>query len=130
MTLSSDPQYDKTVDLSISSAKYAKIYLNEDQTTTQRFMSAYSLVAGSDPCDSVDDEEVDLRIRHCDVFRRLNVIPLTMLQGDQSWFLMRCFALTSSIMDRIIRAKSPYVYVSDELRSSFEFRDSVRIRKG
>ena len=43
-----------------------------------------------------------------------------MLQGDQSWFLMRCFALTSSIMDRIIRAKSPYVYVSDELRSSFE----------
>ena len=60
MTLSSDPQYDKTVDLSISSAKYAKIYLNEDQTTTERFMSAYSLVAGSDPCDSVDDAAVSI----------------------------------------------------------------------
>ena len=84
-------------------------------------MSAHSLVAGSDPCNSVkDDEEVECHTPHCDVFRRLNVIPITMLQGDQSWFLMRCFALTSSIMDRIIRAKSPYVYVSDELRSSFE----------
>ena len=120
MTLSSDPQYDNTVDLSISSAKHAKIYLNKDQSKTERCMSAYSLVAGSDPCDSADDEEVECRTPHCDVFRQLRVMPITMLQGDQSWFLMRCFALTSSIMDRIIRAKSPYVYVSDELRSSFE----------
>ena len=43
-----------------------------------------------------------------------------MLQGDQSWFLMRCFALTSSIMDRVIRAKSPYIYMSLDVRSSFE----------
>ena len=30
-----------------------------------------------------------------------------MLQGDQSWFIMQCFTLTSSIMDKVIRAKSP-----------------------
>ena len=48
------------------------------------------------------------------------VIPITMLQGDQSWFLIRCFALTSSIMDRVIRAKSPYTYMSLEVRSSFQ----------
>ena len=30
-----------------------------------------------------------------------------MLQGDQSWFIMQCFALMSSIMGKVIMAKSP-----------------------
>ena len=36
MTLSSDPRYDNTVDLSISSAKHAKIYFNKDQSKMTR----------------------------------------------------------------------------------------------
>ena len=67
MTLSSDPQYDNTVDLSISSAKHAKIYLNKDQSKTERCMSAYSLVAGSvtrllpnDDAGQTDDDGMDM----------------------------------------------------------------------
>ena len=118
MTISLDPQYTNLVDFTISSAKHTKIYFKE-KTKNEEIMSAFCLIAGSDPYNSEEDEDDEFLRSHWVVLTCF-VIPITMLQGDQSWFIMRCFALTSSIMDRVIRAKSLYTYMFHEVRSSFQ----------
>ena len=62
MTISSDPQYTNFVDLTISSAKHAKMYFKEEKTKKEAIMSAFSLIAGSDPYDSEEDEGNDFFI--------------------------------------------------------------------
>ena len=82
MTISLDPQYTNLVDFTISSAKHTKIYFKE-KIKNKEIMSAFCLIAGSDPYDSEKDEDDDFLHSHWVVLTCF-VIPITMIQGDQS----------------------------------------------
>ena len=79
-------------------------------------MNGFELVAGEDPLDAESesamdvDDDSDGREYHWECINEQCKI-LTMGQRDQSWFTMRMFSLTSSIMGRVVRAKSPNIDV-------------------
>ena len=90
-------------------------------------MNGFDLVAGEDqsdtlPKDGMDaesDMDVNGKMYHWDCLNQRCKI-LTMGQRDQSWFTMRMFSLTSSIMGRVVRAKSPNIDAEHDMRFDYE----------
>ena len=106
-TISSGPPTNK-IDVVISNAKSAREYLsNLHPHAVQRFRQGFNFVFGNDKTDHM----VHLnRVIH----------PLTCGQGHQIWFIMRSLSCTSSVMDRIIRSKAPFINVDHPQRKYFE----------
>jgi len=125
MTLTTDPDLDNCVDLVSSSTKDYRKYHKTNKSRRERTMNGFELVAGEDPLDAESesamdvDDDSDGREYHWECINEQCKI-LTMGQRDQSWFTMRMFSLTSSIMGRVVRARSPNIDVEDDRRSDYE----------
>ncbi len=64
----------------------------------------FKLLVGRDPSqDEGNDDEPHHRLLG------RNVRPLTEVQGDRSWFLMRGWSCVSSAMNNVFRAKARYI---------------------
>jgi hypothetical protein len=111
MTLASDmvdPDVPE-VDFIISTSADAKRYNNPATGTGERFYSAFELLEGNG----------NLAARFCrEVYKY--VYPLTERQGDFGWRFMRGFSCVSSTMDKVIRAKAPYIQPDNDRYNDFK----------
>ena len=92
-------------DLNLAFPKDHRYYFDPRTNRDLREMTAFPLVAGS-----IDNE-------HLNLVRDLPIRPLTTVQGDVSWFIMRKFSLTSSTVDKMITARAMEVIPSMPERS-------------
>jgi len=94
------------IDLNLSFPKDHIDYFDTTQTQETRNAKAFPLVFGSSA--------------YYDKIKSLPIIPLTLVQGDTSWFIMRQFGLTSSTVDRTISARAGEITQDHSLREAYE----------
>ncbi|OEU09246.1 hypothetical protein FRACYDRAFT_248581 [Fragilariopsis cylindrus CCMP1102] len=92
-------------DLNLSFPKDHKWYFNRTVLQDERNAKAFPVVAGSD---------------HYDIIKALPIRPLTLVQGDTAWFIMRQFSLTSSTVDKCISSRCREITQDHALRESYE----------
>ncbi|OEU22028.1 hypothetical protein FRACYDRAFT_232182 [Fragilariopsis cylindrus CCMP1102] len=92
-------------DLNLSFPKDHKWYFNPTVLQDERNAKAFPVVAGSD---------------HYDIIKSLPIQPLTLVQGDTVWFIMRQFSLTSSTVDKCISSRCREITQDHALRDSYE----------
>jgi hypothetical protein len=93
-------------DLNLSFPKDHKWYFNQTITQDERNNKAFPVVAGSPD--------------HHDIIKALPIRPLTLVQGDTVWFVMRQFSLTSSTVDKCISSRCREITQDHALRNSYE----------
>jgi hypothetical protein len=93
-------------DLNMSFPKDHKWYFNPAVLQDERNAKAFPVVAGSSD--------------HHDVIKGLPISPLTLVQGDTVWFIMRQFSLTSSTVDKCISSRCREITQDHALRESYE----------
>ena len=121
MTLSTNDSEASCLDFVISTAKSAKLYINNwAHNGVKRFMTAFDLIVGYDPTTVEDGDliEVDWK-SHAGIIKE-NVKPLCQVQGDKTWMTMRGYACVSSGMNRVFVAKAPYVGTGHRNRKKWE----------
>ena len=93
-------------DLNLSFPRDHRDYFDLTQTQEARDAKAFPCVCGTpNYYDSVKD---------------LPIIPLTRVQGDTSWFIMRKFGLTSSTVDKMISARAGEITCDHDQRDNYE----------
>ncbi|OEU17716.1 hypothetical protein FRACYDRAFT_238144 [Fragilariopsis cylindrus CCMP1102] len=93
-------------DLNLAFPKDHKWYFNRTVLQDERNAKAFPVVAGSSD--------------HHDIIKSLPIQPLTLVQGDTVWFIMRQFSLTSSTVDKCISSRSREITEDHALRESYE----------
>jgi hypothetical protein len=93
-------------DLNLSFSKDHKWYFNPAITQDECNRKAFPVVAGSSD--------------HHDVIKDLPIRPLTLVQGDTVWYIMRQFSLTSSTVDKCISSRCREITQDHALRESYE----------
>jgi hypothetical protein len=93
-------------DLNLSFPKDHKWYFNPTVLQDERNAKAFPVVAGSPD--------------HHDVIKDLPIRPLTLVQGDTMWFIMRQFSLTSSTVDKCISLRCREITQNHALRDAYE----------
>ena len=93
-------------DLNLAFPKDHKYYFDPLETDKSRQARAFATVAGS--------------LDHLHCVLDLPILPLTCVQGDTSWFIMRKFSLTSSTVDPMISARAMEVTPSMDVRKAYE----------
>ena len=93
-------------DLNLSFPKDHKWYFDPSITQDERNRKAFPVVAGSSD--------------HHGVIKDLPIRPLTLVQGDTVWFIMRQFSLTSSTVDKCISSRCREITQDHALRASYE----------
>jgi hypothetical protein len=122
MTLASDHAYASTreLDAVIKTAESARHYFNDDRSTSiDRFTNAFKYLIGV-YCVEDDSDVIQIKRQHA-VSLKDWVRPLTEGQGDRAWHIMRQQSCTSSVMDKVISTKAPFIGTDDILRESYEF---------
>lgn len=121
MALASDHSYAlaRELDAVIETAESARRYFNDDRrTSSDRFMNAFKYLIGSYGAEG-DYDVAQIKRVHARSLKEW-VRPLTEGQGDRAWHIMRQNSCTSSVMDKVISAKAPFIDVDDTLRVSYE----------
>ena len=93
-------------DMNMAFPKDCKHYFDSTQSQALRDSRAFPVVAGS--------------VDHIDLIHDLPIHPLTTVQGDTSWFIMRKFSLTSSTVDKLITARAMEILPDMEARAAYE----------
>jgi hypothetical protein len=93
-------------DLNLSFPKDHKWYFNPAVLQDERNAKAFPVVAGSSD--------------HRDIIKGLPIKPLTLVQGDTVWFVMRQFSFTSSTVDKCISSRCREITQDHALRNSYE----------
>jgi hypothetical protein len=93
-------------DLNLAFPKDHKYYFDPRETCNSRESRAFPLVDGI--------------IDHLHLITHLPIRPLTTVQGDTGWFIMRQFSLTSSTVDPMISARATEVIPSMAVRAAYE----------
>jgi hypothetical protein len=93
-------------DLNLSFPKDHKWYFNPSVTQEERNAKSFPVVAGSSD--------------HHAMIDALPIRPLTLVQGDTVWFIMRQFSLTSSTVDKCISSRCREITQEHALRNSYE----------
>ena len=92
-------------DFDLSFPKDHKWYFNPTVLQDERNAKAFPVVAGSSD--------------HHDIIKSLPIQPLTLVQGDTVWFIMRQFSLTSSTVDKCISSRCREITHEHDLRESY-----------
>ena len=111
-------------------AVYLKFSKKDNKLSDQaiQFMSSLKLVASEDwdeiakDEDSFNDENIDptdICLRHL-VLLEQGVIPLTMVQLCNAWWLLWDLAMTSSEVDKLVVAAAPHITHDHLMRDDFE----------
>ena len=82
-------------------------YFDEQQTQDTRDEQAFPIVSGD-------------TFYHYAKIKQLPIRPLTRVQGDTAWFIMRKYSLTSSTVDKMISARAGEITNGHHLRSVYE----------
>ena len=93
-------------DLNTAFPKDCKHYFDPTQSQASRNTRAFPVVAGS--------------TSYIDSIHNLPIHPLTTVQGDTSWFIMRKFSLTSSTVDKLVTARAMEVMPNMAARAAYE----------
>ncbi|OEU05678.1 hypothetical protein FRACYDRAFT_258685, partial [Fragilariopsis cylindrus CCMP1102] len=93
-------------DLNLAFPKDHKWYFDPTVLQDERNEKAFPVVAGSSD--------------HHDIIKALPIRPLTLVQGDTAWFIMRQFSLTSSTVDKCISSRAREITQDHALRESYE----------
>ena len=93
-------------DLNLSFPKDHKWYFNRTVLQDERNAKAFPVVAGSSD--------------YHGTIKALPIRPLTLVQGDTVWFIMRQFSLTSSTVDKCISSRCREITQDHALRDSYE----------
>ena len=117
--MNSQTQQESVLDFVISTAKSSKAYFSR-LNRWGHFSRGFNLLVGSGPVRELtreareEQDEEDHVENHMELLAD-KVRPLTETQGDRSWRTMRGYSCTSSCMDKVIRAKAPYIADDDEI---------------
>ena len=93
-------------DLNISFPKDHKWYFDSTVSQEERNVKAFPVVAGSPS--------------HYNIIQDLPFWPLTLVQGDTVWFIMRMLSLTSSTVDKCISSRAREITQDHEHRGIYE----------